>query len=233
MSYSDHTYVAWFIALLLLLSCPPYALQLPRMHFDLLPELQFRAKRGMVLVRVYRKWEYRSGSDAGPVQNIDMVFVDEMGNSMHAEIPQEFMEVKGPLVQGGIYVISRFSVSNCPMQKNSYHVVPGRLMIEFTYHTRVDPARDPCAFPKYAYHLTPFPELPSYVGENKNFLDVIGLIVQVGEPTPVQLPNQPNGTVIRDVVLRDLKTSPYCILWLGCHSTRVAELLHLLMLLLV
>ena len=71
------------------------------------------------------------------------------GNSMHAEIPQEFMEVKGPLVQGGIYVISRFSVSNCPMQKNFYHAVPGRLMIEFTYHTRVDPARDPCAFPKY------------------------------------------------------------------------------------
>ena len=71
------------------------------------------------------------------------------------------------------------AVSVCPTvqcKKNFYHAVPGRLMIEFTYHTRVDPARDPCAFPKYAYHLTPFPELPSYVGENKNFL---------GEPVPL------------------------------------------------
>jgi hypothetical protein len=47
------------------------------MAFDLLPALRPRQWRSTVCVRVCRKWEYRGGTDDGPIQHIDLVLVDE------------------------------------------------------------------------------------------------------------------------------------------------------------
>ena len=47
------------------------------MAFDLLPTLRPRQWRSTICVRVCRKWEYRGGTDDGPIQHVDLVLLDE------------------------------------------------------------------------------------------------------------------------------------------------------------
>lgn len=47
------------------------------MAFSLLPVLRPGDWRATIRVRVSRKWEYRGGTDDGPIQHIDLVLVDE------------------------------------------------------------------------------------------------------------------------------------------------------------
>jgi hypothetical protein len=47
------------------------------MAFDMLPALRPRHWRATVYVRVCRKWEYRGGTDDGPIQHVDLVLLDE------------------------------------------------------------------------------------------------------------------------------------------------------------
>ena len=67
---------------------------------------------------------------------------------MYGEIPAQEVDTKSPLIEeGGIYVISRFRVSNA---KSGYRPVDARYMIEFTLHTTVSPARNHMPdFPRY------------------------------------------------------------------------------------
>lgn len=47
------------------------------MAFDLLPGLQPREWRSTICVLLCRKWEYRGGTDDGPIQHVDLVLIDE------------------------------------------------------------------------------------------------------------------------------------------------------------
>ncbi|XP_062227444.1 uncharacterized protein LOC133925583 [Phragmites australis] len=81
-------------------------------------------------------------------------------------------------------------------------------MLEFTCYTKITPAKDvPETFPAYIYKLTPFADLPRHAGENRNFLDVLGMITEVSDTHSVQLPNQPTPTLNRDIVLKDLSNA--------------------------
>jgi hypothetical protein len=51
--------------------------QVAGMAFDLLPTLRPRQWRATICVRVCRKWEYRGGTDDGPIQHVDLVLLDE------------------------------------------------------------------------------------------------------------------------------------------------------------
>ncbi|XP_062179133.1 uncharacterized protein LOC133883733 isoform X2 [Phragmites australis] len=188
-----------------------------KMPFHLLPTLHPKAKHWTICARVSRKWEYRGGTDDGPITHIDLVLVDEKGNAMYGEIPSSEIEAKDPLIQeGGIYVVSRFRVSNA---RSLYRLVNAPYMIEFTCYTKITPARDPPeAFPRYVYRLTPFTDLSQHASENKYFLDVIGIITGVSDIALVQLPNQANPTLSKYVILKDLNNeqpTPIVILVVG------------------
>ncbi|CAD6244437.1 unnamed protein product [Miscanthus lutarioriparius] len=119
-----------------ILNFPASCCEFVPMAFALLPTLRPRDWRATVC----RKWEYHGGTDDGPIQHVDLVFVDEQGNRMYGEIPAQEVDTKSPLIEeGGIYVISRFRVSNA---KSGYRPVDARYMIEFTLHTTVSPARN-------------------------------------------------------------------------------------------
>ncbi|XP_062182255.1 uncharacterized protein LOC133886584 isoform X3 [Phragmites australis] len=176
------------------------------MTFDSLTTLHPKSKHSVVCVRVSRKWEYRGGTDDGPILHIDLVLIDEKGDAIYAEIPSSEIDAISTLIQeGGIYVISRFRVSRA---KSLYRPVDVPYMIEFTCYTKVSPARHVAeTFPRYVYRLTPFAELPKYAGENKHFLDVLGLISEVSETTLLQLPNQSSATLNRNIILKDLSNA--------------------------
>ncbi|XP_062194097.1 replication protein A 70 kDa DNA-binding subunit D-like isoform X2 [Phragmites australis] len=189
------------------------------MPFDLLPTLHPKSKHWTICARVSRKWEYRGGTDDGPIAHIDLVLIDEQGNAIYAEIPNSEIERKDPLLQeGGIYVMSRFRVSN---SKTLYRPVDAPYMIEFTCYTKITPARDPPeTFPRYVYKLTPFLELPHYTGENKNFLDVIGIVTEVSDTSLIQLANRSTPTVSRHIMLKDLNNVEVKLTLWGQRATQ-------------
>ncbi|XP_066316178.1 uncharacterized protein [Miscanthus floridulus] len=75
------------------------------MAFSMLPALRPNDWRAVICVRVCRKWEYHSGTNDGPVQHVDLVLLDEQGNSLYGEIPGPEVHAKSPLIdEGGIYL---------------------------------------------------------------------------------------------------------------------------------
>lgn len=141
------------------------------------------------------------------------------------------MDAKSHLLEeNGIYVISRFRISNA---KSGYRPVNSPYMVEFTLHTTISAARtDMHGFPEYAYKITPIDGLSTHAGDTKDFLgefiskelkvclvlsypfadqdkiaDTIGVLVEVSEAYTVRLPNKPAPTLTRHIVLRDLRLS--------------------------
>ncbi|CAD6257799.1 unnamed protein product [Miscanthus lutarioriparius] len=188
------------------------------MAFSMLPTLRPNDWRAVICVRVCRKWEYRGGTDDGPVQHVDLVLLDEQGNSLYGEIPGPEVHAKSPLIdEGGIYVIDRFRVSNA---KAAYRPIDAPYMVEFTLHTTVSAARSGMPdFPKYAYKITPIDGLAVHSGDTKNFHDTIGTLVEVSDIHTVHLPNKPAPTLSRHIVLRDLSYSEIKITLWGQRAT--------------
>lgn len=88
---------------------------------------------------------------------------------MYGEIPAAEVETKSPLIEeNGIYVISRFRVSNA---KRSFRPVAAKYMVEFMYRTQVSAAReDVSTFPAYAYRLMPTDAQRSRAGDTTDFV---------------------------------------------------------------
>ncbi|XP_073364037.1 uncharacterized protein [Aegilops tauschii subsp. strangulata] len=83
-----------------------------QMAYHALSELKPGVKNWNVCVHVSHLWEYRGGTDTGPVQHVDMVLVNNKGNAMYAEIGKDDLEHKAPLLaDGNTYTLTRFMVS--------------------------------------------------------------------------------------------------------------------------
>ncbi|XP_062227408.1 replication factor A protein 1-like [Phragmites australis] len=181
------------------------------MAFDLLPTLHPKSKHWVICVRVSRKWEYRGGTDDGPILHVDLVLADEKGNAIYAEIPNSEVDTKSTLIQeGGTYIISRFRVSKA---KSLYRPVDGPYMIELTCFTKITPAKEVTeTFPAYIYKLTTISDLRSHA-------DVLGIITAVSDTRLVQLPNQTKPTLNRDVMLKDLSSAEIKLTLWGQRAT--------------
>uniref|UniRef100_N1QSJ3 Replication protein A 70 kDa DNA-binding subunit B/D first OB fold domain-containing protein n=1 Tax=Aegilops tauschii TaxID=37682 RepID=N1QSJ3_AEGTA len=82
-----------------------------QMAYQALSELKPGVKNWNVCVHVSHLWEYRGGTDTGPVQHVDMVLVNNKGNAMYAEIGKDDLEHKAPLLaDGNTYTLTRFMV---------------------------------------------------------------------------------------------------------------------------
>ncbi|WVZ92227.1 hypothetical protein U9M48_038309 [Paspalum notatum var. saurae] len=57
--------------------------------------------------------------------------------------------------------------------KNTYMPVPGNYMIEFTFHTSIEPvADDSLNIPQFVYHLTPFADLAQRAGVYSRYFEI-------------------------------------------------------------
>uniref|UniRef100_A0A0A8Z171 Uncharacterized protein n=1 Tax=Arundo donax TaxID=35708 RepID=A0A0A8Z171_ARUDO len=69
-------------------------------------------------------------------------------------------------------------------------------MIEFTFHTRITVAKNPpTIFPQIICNPISFSHVLSFLGEKRNLIDVIGVIIEVAEPSWVHLSSQANPTL--------------------------------------
>ncbi|CAL4928117.1 unnamed protein product [Urochloa decumbens] len=173
------------------------------MVYTLLPDLHPNDHYATICVRVTRKWEYRGVSDDGEPQHVDLVIADHKANVMYAEIPQEMVHAFNNQIQEGeIYEIRRFRVTNA---KSLYKPVDGHCMIKFTVHTLVtEPDKPPTTYPRYTYRLTAFEELPMLVGNVQNFIDVLGIIVEISEVEMIQPTNNQPAAPTRKLILMDI-----------------------------
>ncbi|CAL5061540.1 unnamed protein product [Urochloa decumbens] len=122
---------------------------------------------------------------------------------MYAEIPQEMVHAFNNQIQEGeIYEIRRFRITNA---KSLYKPVDGRYMIKFTVHTLItEPNKPPTTYPRYTYKLTPFEELPMLVGNVQNFIDVLGVIIEISEVEMIQPSNNQPAAPTRKLLLTDV-----------------------------
>ncbi|CAL4928398.1 unnamed protein product [Urochloa decumbens] len=173
------------------------------MVYTLLPDLHPNDHYATVCVRVTRKWEYRGLNDAEEPQHVDLVIADHEANVMYAEIPQEMVHAFNNQIQEDeIYEIRRFRVANA---KSMYKAVDGCYMIKFTVHTIVTVVeRPPTTYPRYTYKLTAFEDLPMLVGNVQNFIDVLGVIIEIGEIETIQPSNNQPAAPTRKLVLMDI-----------------------------
>ncbi|NP_001142593.2 uncharacterized protein LOC100274860 [Zea mays] len=183
------------------------------MEYTLLTDLEPHKKHATIQVCITRKWLFRGANDNAPLQHVDMILSDQKGNAIYAEIPANLANQKAPdIEEGRIYNISRFRVCAA---KNGFKVVDGDKMIQFTFYTIVKRVIDPpTVFPKYIYRLTPFDQIESNIQTKPNFLDVLGVIIQVHELTPIHIQSQLNPVLTRSIIIEDLSNTPLKItLW--------------------
>ncbi|XP_062202439.1 replication factor A protein 1-like isoform X3 [Phragmites australis] len=168
----------------------------------MMKDINPRGRHWVICTRVSRMWDYRGGTDDGQIRHVDLVLLDAEGTPMYAEIGPNNIESKKPLfAEGKVYTLKRFRVIK---SKPVYRPVESEFMIEITCHTLIKEKHDfPTDFPIYAYNLTKFADLPMLVGENKCFIDVIGIITEISELTTIQLQNQTRATSRRTIILRD------------------------------
>jgi len=101
-----------------------------------------------------------------------MVLINEKGDSIYAEIPDDILSKFQPILhEGQIISIRRISVDRA---KTIYRAVDNPLMIRLNQYTEITEPKDPApAFPKYTFSLTPISELNQYIGNQGTFLDVM------------------------------------------------------------
>ncbi|KAL5667422.1 hypothetical protein ACJX0J_019643, partial [Zea mays] len=184
-----------------------------KMEYTLLPDLAPHKIHAKIQVHVSRKWLFRGATDSGPLQHVDMVLSDREGNAIYAEIPGNLAEQKATNIEeGGVYDISRFRVCAA---KTVFKIVDGDKMIQFTFHTIVKRATSPpTTFPLYVYRLTSFDLIEPHVQTTNNFVDVLGVITEIHELTPVHVRSQLTPTVTRTIIIEDLSNKTMKItLW--------------------
>ncbi|PWZ34792.1 Replication protein A DNA-binding subunit B [Zea mays] len=183
------------------------------MEYTLLPDLAPHKIHAKIQVHVSRKWLFRGATDSGPLQHVDMVLSDREGNAIYAEIPGNLAEQKATNIEEGeVYDISRFRVC---ATKTIFKIVDGDKMIQFTFHTIVKRATSPpTTFPLYVYRLTSFDLIEPHVQTTNNFVDVLGVITEIHELTPVHVRSQLIPTVTRTIIIEDLSNKTMKItLW--------------------
>ncbi|KAM0824662.1 hypothetical protein ACQ4PT_070045 [Festuca glaucescens] len=135
------------------------------------------------------------------------------GTAMYAEIPgTEAKNFKELIQENGVYSLKKFFVAP---SKSSYKPFPAKYMIKFTPWTTVTNTEVvPKSFPTHVYNLVPFCDLPSRVGAQDYFTDVLGQIVGVSKLGHVRMSTNSSDTAKRVIALRDDRnTEVKLVLW--------------------
>ncbi|KAM0826657.1 hypothetical protein ACQ4PT_068727 [Festuca glaucescens] len=183
------------------------------MGFDSLCDISPASKHWSINVRVARMWDYCGTRDGQPPIHVDLVLVDDKGTAMYAEIPgTEAKKFKELIQENGVYSLKKFFVAP---SKSSYKPFPAKYMIKFTPWTTVTNTEVvPKSFPTHVYNLVPFCDLPSRVGAQDYFTDVLGQIVGVSKLGHVRMSTNSSDTAKRVIALRDDRnTEVKLVLW--------------------
>ncbi|PWZ18562.1 Replication protein A DNA-binding subunit B [Zea mays] len=154
-------------------------------------------------VRISRMWEFRGTNEQNDIKHLDLVLIDQKGNSIYAEIPPDAIAVLKPhLQEKKIVYISKITIERA---KLGFRVVDNPYMVKLNKRTIVLEDKDEIqGFPKYTFSLTPLDKLDQYKNKTDRFIDVIAKISGVSNVAKV--PTTSGDQQMRRVVLlEDLK----------------------------
>ncbi|WVZ56644.1 hypothetical protein U9M48_007140 [Paspalum notatum var. saurae] len=149
-----------------------------------LSQLRPRTYTYVIIVRVSRVWEFHGRNDDEPIRHLDLVVIDQQGTAMYAEVPPDALSKLQPqLKEGKILKMRKISIDKA---KLTFKPVHGLHMIRLHDRTILEDVHpEPKGFPKYAYFLTPFMQLPQLEQNKEYFIDVIGRITALSDATEI------------------------------------------------
>nr|BAD01693.1 DNA binding protein-like [Oryza sativa Japonica Group]BAD03911.1 DNA binding protein-like [Oryza sativa Japonica Group] len=155
-----------------------------------------------ILARVSRLWDFCDLNGSGNIFHTDLVLLDQMGNSIHAQIYPPAIDSLRPLLkEQKVYYIDSFTVRYA---NRTYRPVDNSLMIVFskwtTFEEYIEPAAD---FPGITFSLTPFSDIPNLVDKTIFYVDVMGVITEVGSPTVVRPKSRNADSLKRTIQICD------------------------------
>nr|XP_025645040.1 replication protein A 70 kDa DNA-binding subunit C-like [Arachis hypogaea] len=128
-------------------------------------------------VRVIRLWTVSQFAKSGMKAPIEMVVLDEEGDTIQCTVKDIFVPIfEGLLAEGNVYVVTNFGVA-----LNTIKFKPTRheFRIHFKRDTIVHPVQD-SSFPLNRFNFVPFKTIQSESKEDGYLVDVIGQLASKG-----------------------------------------------------
>ncbi|WVZ88743.1 hypothetical protein U9M48_035226 [Paspalum notatum var. saurae] len=189
----------------------------------LIPQLSKGEWKETICVRASRFWDFYDPQDETKLLHSDLVFIDEEGNSIHAQIyPPLAQEIKPKIKEGSVYNLSCFVVKKSNRQ---YKPVSNDNMISLTSWTEIDEVVEiPPAFPVLAYSLTPIEQIHSHVDDKEYYTDAIGVITSISSVTSQRSKGQQTASLKRTISICNAGgASVNVVLWGGQATLFLVE----------
>lgn len=179
-----------------------------------LSDLNPSKRRVAVCARVARVWEFNKDNR---LAHLDIVFIDAEGNKMYAEVgPGHADKFKSQLEEGNLCILHDFFVQSA---KNMFRAVDAKFMMKISPWTKIQVQVEvPPNFPRYAYSLTEFNQLPGLVGKTESFVDVFGIISAISDILTVRIPGFSTDSLKRNLQLIDVNGRTVDVALWGAHA---------------
>ncbi|XP_025876649.1 replication protein A 70 kDa DNA-binding subunit B-like [Oryza sativa Japonica Group] len=184
----------------------------------LISQLSFGDSNKRILARVSRLWNFTDLNDDTKIFHTDLVLLDEMGTSIHAQIYPPITEKMKPLLkEEKVYYIDSFTVRAA---NRTYRLVANNLMILFSKWTTLEEHINvPPHFPGITFSLTPFEDVPSLVEKKSFYVDIMGVITEVGAVTTIRPKSRNAKSLKRTLQIRDASNSTLPVTLWGERAT--------------
>ncbi|XP_015614044.1 uncharacterized protein [Oryza sativa Japonica Group] len=172
----------------------------------LISQLSFGDSNKRIHARVSRLWNFTDLNDDTKIFHTDLVLLDEIGTSIHAQIYPPITEKMKPLLkEEKVYYIDSFTIRAA---NRTYRPVANNLMILFSKWTTLEEHINvPPHFPSITFSLTPFEDVPSLVEKNSFYVDIMGVITEVGAVTTIRPKSRNAESLKRTLQIRDASNS--------------------------
>ncbi|XP_040384332.1 LOW QUALITY PROTEIN: replication protein A 70 kDa DNA-binding subunit B-like [Oryza brachyantha] len=151
----------------------------------LISELSLGDTGVKICARISRMWDFCDINDDKKIIHTNMVLLDKKGASIHGQVyPPTAQKLKLMLHEGKVYYIDSF----CVKQANkTYRPVGNDLMLSLTKWTSFEECLQvPDEFPGITFSLTPFEDVSSLADRNSFYVDVMGVITEIGDATVIR-----------------------------------------------
>uniref|UniRef100_I1PD88 Replication protein A 70 kDa DNA-binding subunit B/D first OB fold domain-containing protein n=1 Tax=Oryza glaberrima TaxID=4538 RepID=I1PD88_ORYGL len=174
------------------------------MAYVLISDLMYGDTDKRIKARVSRQWDYHDLNDETKIYHTDLVLLDEKGNSIHVQIyPPTMINLRTLLQEGKVYYFDSFSVRYA---NRTYRPVTNPLMISFTKWTTLEECIDASDdFPAITFSLTPFQDAPSLVDKNAFYVDIMGVITEIGATDTLRPKSRNTETLKRTMQIWDAR----------------------------
>ncbi|XP_040378605.1 replication protein A 70 kDa DNA-binding subunit D-like [Oryza brachyantha] len=164
---------------------PLYSLLLKStMAYVLISQLSLGDTGAKICARISRLWDFCDMNDDTKIIHTNMVLLDQKGASIHVQVyPPTAQKLRSMLAEGKVYYIDSFCVKHA---NRTYRPVGNDLMVSLTKWTTFEECLHvPDDFPGITFSLTPFEDVSSLADKNIFYVDVMGVITEIGDATVV------------------------------------------------